>query len=87
MLDLGKSITEMEGLTVFDYADLFKLFLRSLPDPLVPENLTALYISSALVKHFFILDFIVLYCTLFYLFISNNTNIFFFFFFLKSVTR
>jgi len=46
MLDAGEGIHTMD-VNVYEYADLFKLFLRSLPEAVIPDNLTLLYIGCA----------------------------------------
>jgi len=45
-LDGGAAVSSLQ-INVFECADLFKLWLRSLPEPVIPNNLTVLYIGCA----------------------------------------
>ena len=45
-MDAGAVVSSLQ-INVFECADLFKLWLRSLPEAVIPNNLTVLYIGCA----------------------------------------
>jgi len=46
MIDAGSAVSSLE-MSIFECADLFKQWLRSLPEAVIPDNLTLLYIGCA----------------------------------------